>query len=713
MSWALSFVDPRPGRALAENETPASTSTLPLEGTDNFWASWNADQATRRSGSWDRTMRPRAEAALSGLADATGDESLLPKLDRFGAFGEAGANLPTSGGVVRWSADELERRLDQNESRILELKPSHPNLRTLAELRDEAAGEVHDVEDRAARAHGPLSFLGGLASGVTDPVNLVAAPFMAERGAWWMTKLALAAAGNAAAQAAVEPSVYALRRELKLPQTLGDSVAAIGEAAVAGAVLEGGVMAARAGMRIVPSAVAKAYRSVGDALGRVPKAEAAVDVIEDLDAVLKTHPAAETPVGADTHRLAMQRATDAVLEDRMPEALPDPDVAVVQDALEQNRVTGAGDGPTVRTVGEIADEHVRQMTARGEDPFHVFQPIRDEQGIEYDFRADPATREQVLLERTPAGQWREFGRVPAADPETGIIDDQELADLVGEMETRSKLWAERKGTPNAWDAGIDNAKIVGTEGVHLTSADVLAIGEGRMTASELDETIRDLEKAPGTDPMRDAYLEDLRQQRTERRGMANGEQPATLDELERAIDRLEHYDLTATEEWHDYGGAERMDLNAALDQLRAVRDSLLRQQEDDHLARTVEEGVIVSPAEATPRQIADVYTDGVERGRVTARPEVDAAVERIRARRAEPVTEGEVVPQRPTPAQTEQLAGRVHDIMEANPERQMVSGVFDEKGKPLMQTAREAFDSVDREEVALRSVIECMLPGGE
>lgn len=186
-----------------------------------------------------------------------------------------------------------------------------------------------EAQDTASRGNALVSFAGGMAGAMSDPLNLYSLP-VGGFGKSLGSKVLTEALVGMGVEAALQPVAQANRAELgRSDLTIGEAAANVAFAGAGAAVLRGGIevaptVAGKAIRRIDPNwddrQIAKAFSEMVPENLRTPEQQAALSLIDRQVQIEEANPFVRTIEGVDAHAGKLQAALDALEAGRIPTA---------------------------------------------------------------------------------------------------------------------------------------------------------------------------------------------------------------------------------------------------------------------------------------------------------------------------------------------------------------------------------------------------------
>ena len=314
------------------NQVPPDFATGPATGfLDNFREAYRSTRVAGRTDSRELTLadayEPVVERLNEGFRKASGLTLVSPDRDKFFTNPYRGeTNNPWvvgSGGLPFQEQriwEEIARRRKADPKFMSELGATRGDF--IAQVNKRARGQLEreaDVGERATTTGTIGSFVGSMAGGFSDPVNLATLTLGGGPSRSILQTVLREGGINAATEAVTLPIVAQRREEIGAPMTAGEAVMAVGAAGALGGLIGGGVEGfRRLGRDFLPGQVrtltdeelVTATKDMTD-----PEIRAARDVVSENIDIDRSNPFEDTPSGQTRHREELEKAVAQALDD--------------------------------------------------------------------------------------------------------------------------------------------------------------------------------------------------------------------------------------------------------------------------------------------------------------------------------------------------------------------------------------------------------------
>lgn len=346
---------------------------------ENFTEAYRSTRMTGRTDSKALTLadayEPVVERLNEGFRKASGFTLVSPDRDRFFTNPYRGENnnpwaIGAGGMAVQekriW--DEISRRRKADPKFLADLGATREDFVRIVNARSKAQLEREgEVGERSTTMGTIGGFVGSMAGGFSDPVNLATMALGAGPSRSILQTAVREAGINAATEAATIPIIAQRREEIGAPMSVTEAVTSVAAAGVLGGVIGGGVEGFR---RLGQAFEAGKVRTLTDAelLAATadmpdPEIKAARDVIAANVEIDKLNPFEDTPSGQIRHRETLERATTQVLDDGFTgrEPLPAATPTVQERLATFSQPAGAGQAEQVAAL----THDIKAAMARG------------------------------------------------------------------------------------------------------------------------------------------------------------------------------------------------------------------------------------------------------------------------------------------------------------------------------------------------------------
>ncbi|CAN5348885.1 hypothetical protein BH10PSE12_BH10PSE12_18820 [soil metagenome] len=310
---------------------------------ENFRQSFQSTRVAGRTDSHDLALsdayEPVVDALNSGFRKAEGFTLVSPDRDKFFTNPYRGENnspwVTGSGGMPAQEQriwDEISRRRKVDPKFLGDLGATRQDfiLATNARAKQQLERES-DVSERATTGGTIGGFLGSMAGGFSDPVNLGTMALGAGPAKSILHAVAREAIINAGVEAATVPIVAQRRAEIGAPMTVGDAVTSILAAGAVGGIFGGGgELVTRGIKRLAKGAPLEELPDdellaiVDHAKASDPDVKAASEVVAANADIDRQNPFDDTPSGVVRHREELARVTGQILDDGFTGSEPRP-----------------------------------------------------------------------------------------------------------------------------------------------------------------------------------------------------------------------------------------------------------------------------------------------------------------------------------------------------------------------------------------------------
>lgn len=359
---------------------PPDFATGPRTGfVDNFREAYRSTRMTGRTDSRDVSLadayEPVVERLNEGFRKAGGLTLVSPDRDRMFSnpyrgessnpwvVGDAG--IPAQERRI-W--DEIARRRQSDPTFLADLGTTRADF--VERLNQKAKAQLEresDVSERATTGGTIGGFLGSMAGGLSDPVNLATLAIGAGPSRSILQTVVREAGINAATEAATLPIIAQRREEVGVPMSAKEAAVSVGAAAVIGGTVGGTVegfrklgqqFAAGKVRTLTDEELLVATKDVAD-----PEVKAARDVLAENLEVDRLNPFEDTPSGQIRHREALDAATSQALDDGFTgrEPLPPASSSAVERLATFSEPAGAGQAEQVAAL----THDIKAAMARG------------------------------------------------------------------------------------------------------------------------------------------------------------------------------------------------------------------------------------------------------------------------------------------------------------------------------------------------------------
>lgn len=359
---------------------PTDFATGPKTGfVDNFREAYRSTRMTGRTDSREASLadayEPVVERLNEGFRKAGGFTLISPDRDRMFTNPYRGeSSNPWVVGDAGISAqekriwDEIARRRRSDPTFLADLGTTRADF--VERLNKKAKAQLEresEVGDRATTGGTIGGFLGSMAGGFSDPVNLATLAIGAGPSRSILQTVVREAGINAATEAATLPIIAQRREEIGAPMTAREAAVSIGTAAVVGGGVGGTVEGFRKlGQHFAPEKVRvltdeellAATKDTAD-----PEIKSAREVLAENLEVDRLNPFEDTPSGQIRHRETLDAATSQALDDGFTgrEPLPPASSSAVERLATFSEPAGAGQAKQI----DALTHDIKAAMARG------------------------------------------------------------------------------------------------------------------------------------------------------------------------------------------------------------------------------------------------------------------------------------------------------------------------------------------------------------